>query len=375
MPRYRIAAIAGDGIGPEVVDEALRVLDAVADVLGFECDVERFPWGCGYYESHGHMMPGDAIELLSRFDAIYLGAIGMPSVVPEEIALRGVVLAIRFGFDQFANVRPVKPLAGAPYPLARPDASEIDFVVVREATEGMYLGLGGRYPADAPEVAEIAELRAVFRRSRELAVQTGVYSEAGCRRIMERAFRLAEERGRLGQVTSATKANAMGHGMTLWNDVFDEVARRHRDVKAEWQNVDALAMRFVARPETLDVVVAPNLFGDILTDLSASLLGGLGFAPSANLTAGHRPSMFEPCHGSAPDIAGQGIANPTAALLTLTMMLEDLGEEAAARAVEAGVREVVAEGRVRTPDMGGTASTAEMGEAVAEAAARLAAQG
>ncbi len=373
MTSYRIAVIAGDGIGPEVVEEGLRVLDAVARAGDFECEIERMPWGCEWYREHGRMMPEDAVDLLADFDAIYLGAIGMPGVVPEEVALRAVVLAIRFGFDQYANVRPVRPLPGAPYPLTHPDPAEIDFVVVREATEGMYVGAGGRYAPDAPEVANALALRPVFTRSRELALQTGVYSEAGCRRIIELAFRMAEERDGMRRVTSATKANAMGHGMTLWNDVFDDVAARHPDVEAQWANVDALAMRFVLRPETLDVVVAPNLFGDILTDLSAALIGGLGFAPSANLSASGGPSMFEPCHGSAPDIAGQGIANPTAALLTLAMMLEALGEPAAARAVEDGVREVVAEGTVRTPDMGGTASTAEMGRAVAEAAARLAA--
>jgi len=375
MTRYRIAVIGGDGIGPEVVAEGQRVLEALAGVLGFECEIERFPWGCAYYLEHGQQMPTDALDLLGHHDAILLGAIGMPDLVPEEIALRGVVLAIRFGFDQYANVRPVKPLRGAPFPLANVDPAAIDFVVVREATEGMYVGLGGRYSPDAPQVAEIVGVRDVFGRSRELAVQTGVYSEAGCRRIMERAFRLAEERDGRRLVTSATKANAMPHGMTLWNDVFDEVAGEHPDVEAEWANVDALAMRFVLRPQSLDVVVAPNLFGDILTDLSAALLGGLGFAPSANLTDGHWPSMFEPCHGSAPDIAGRGIANPTATLLTVAQMLEDLGEPAAARAVEAAVREVVAAGEVRTPDMGGSASTAEMGRAVAEAAARIAAAG
>lgn len=375
MTKHRIAVIAGDGIGPEVVEEGLRVLEAVAGVLDFECAIERFPWGSDYYQRHGHMMPADALDLLAHHDAILLGAIGMPEVVPEELALRGVVLAIRFGFDQYANLRPVKPLRGAPFPLAGIDPADIDFVVMREATEGMYLGLGGRYPPDAPEVADMVGLRGVFARSRELAIQTGVYSEAGCRRIVERAFRLAEQRNGRRLVTSATKANAMPHGMTLWNDVFDEVAALHPDVEAEWANVDALAMRFVLHPESLDVVVAPNLFGDILTDLSAALLGGLGFAPSANLTDGHWPSMFEPCHGSAPDIAGRGVANPTATVLTVALMLEALGEPAGSRAVESAVREVVAEGSIRTPDMGGSATTAEMGTAIAEAAARIAAAG
>ncbi len=371
MAKHRIAVIDGDGIGPEVVAEVMRVLEAVAGPAGFEYETTFFPWGCRYYVEHGHTMPADGIEILSRYDAIFLGAVGDPRIAPEEVTGVGPVLAIRFGFDQYANIRPVKPLPGAPYPLARPTPDEIDFTVVREATEGIYVGLGGRFAPDDPQVAEIAAMRKIFGRSKELALQTGVYSEAGCRRVIERAFRLAEERDGKRLVTSATKANAMKHGMALWNDVFADVASKHPDVRSEWNNIDALSMRFVLKPESLDVVVAPNLFGDILTDLSAALLGGLGFAPSANLTDSHFPSMFEPCHGSAPDIAGKGIANPTAALLTLAMMLEHLGEDVAARAVEDGVREVVARGAVRTPDMGGSASTEDMGQAVAEAAVRL----
>ncbi|MFP4248123.1 MAG: isocitrate/isopropylmalate dehydrogenase family protein [Armatimonadota bacterium] len=371
MSGYAIAVIEGDGIGPEVVDEGLRVMEAVAGAAGVEYEIERFPWGCDFYQRHGHMMPPDAIERLSRFDAIYLGAVGDPCMVPEEIAVRGTVLAIRFGFDLYANIRPVRPLKGAPYPLVAPPADEVDFVVVREATEGMYAGFGGRYAVDDPNVETLVASSETWQRSEEIALQTGVFSEAGCRRVIDRAFRLSEERDGIRRVTSTTKANAMPHGMTLWNDVFDEVAAKYPGVEAEWNNVDALAMRMVRSPQELDVVVAPNLFGDILTDLSAALLGGLGFAPSANLGDGNWPAMFEPCHGSAPDIAGRDIANPTAAILTLAMMLDDLGEHAAARAVEAGVREVVEAGEVRTPDMGGRASCEEMGRAMAEAAAEV----
>lgn len=369
MGTLRIAVIGGDGIGPEVVAEGLRVLEAVAEPRGVQFETEHFPWGCGYYLRHGCMMPPDGLALLADFDAIYLGAVGMPDQVPEHIAVRGLVLAIRFGFDQYANVRPVRPLPGAPYPLSSRPAADIDFVVVREATEGIYCGLGGRYPRAAPEIADVLDLRPAFAGSKEIALQTGVFSEQGCRRVMEFAFRLAEKRGRKRRVTSATKANAMNYAMTMWNDIFDEVAKGHPCAAAEWQNVDAMAMRFVTAPDQYDVVVAPNLFGDILTDLSAALLGGLGFAPGANLCE-QGPCMFEPCHGSAPDIAGKGIANPVAAILTVAMMLEHLGEVAAARAVELGVREVVAAGRVRTPDMGGEATTEEMGEAIAQAAAK-----
>ena len=371
MPKYRIAVIGGDGIGPVVIAEGLRVLEAVGEACGLEFETERFPWGCGYYLTHGSMIPSDAIGRLAEFDAIYLGAVGMPDKVPEHVAVRGLVLAIRFGFDQYANVRPVRPLPGAPYPLKTPDPEGVDFVVVREATEGMYCGLGGRYRSGAAELEDIIDLRPSFPESKEIALQTGVFSEVGCRRVIEFAFRLAEQRDGKRRVASATKANAMNYAMTMWNDIFDEVAAEHPSVEAAWQNVDAMAMRLVTAPDSYDVVVASNLFGDILTDLSAVLVGGLGFAPGANLSE-HGPSMFEPCHGSAPDIAGQGIANPVAAILTLVMMLEDLGESRAARAVEAGVREVVAAGQVRTPDMGGDASTEDMGEAIAQAAAEAA---
>lgn len=370
MSAHRIAVIGGDGIGPEVVAEGLRVLEAVAAAAGFAYETQQFAWGCAYYQRHGHMMSPEAVEQMSAFDAIYLGAVGDPCAVPEEVAVRDTVLAIRFGYDLYANIRPVHPLPGAPYPLAQPPAEDVDFVVVREATEGMYAGLGGRYQTDAPEVEPVVVGNDTWRASTEVALQTGVFSEQGCRRVIARAFALAEQRDGRRLVTSTTKANAMAHGMTLWNEIFDEVAAEHPDVEGEWNNVDALAMRMVLKPHELDVVVAPNLFGDILTDLSAALLGGLGFAPSANLGDGHWPAMFEPCHGSAPDIAGRAIANPTAAILTLAMMLEDLGENAAAEAVEDGVREVVAEGAVRTPDMGGGASTEEMGQAIAEAVAR-----
>ncbi len=370
MSGYRIAVIDGDGIGPEVVGEVLRVLEAIAEPAGIEYETTLFPWGCRYYVEHGQTMPADGIETLSRFDAIFLGSVGDPRIAPEEVAGVGPVLAIRFGFDQYANIRPVRPLPGAPYPLARPEPDAIDFTVVREATEGIYVGLGGRFSPHDPAVAEAVAARPIFGQSTEIALQTGVYSEAGCRRVIERAFLLAEQRDGRRLVTSSTKANAMKHGMSLWNDVFADVASQHPDIESEWNNVDALSMRFVLKPETLDVVVAPNLFGDILTDLSAALLGGLGFAPSANLGDGQWPPMFEPCHGSAPDIAGKGVANPTASLLTLVMMLEYFGEHAAARAVDGAIRQVIASGQVRTPDMGGSSSTEEMGRAVAEAAVR-----
>jgi tartrate dehydrogenase/decarboxylase / D-malate dehydrogenase len=366
MREYRVAVIPGDGIGPEVITEGLRVLSAAGERFGFRLRAETFPWGCGHYLQTGRVMPADGIETLTSFDAIHLGAVGLPGQVPEEIGVRDLVLAIRFGFDQFANVRPIKPLPGAPFPLCHVRPEDVDFVVVREATECLYVGLGGRYrPGDA-EFEAVAGLRPAFARSRELAYQTGVYSEAGCRRVMEFAFDLARERAGRRRVVSATKTNAMSFGMKLWDEVFAEVAAQCPDIGSEWQNVDAMAMRFVTQPQRFDVVVAANLFGDILTDLSAALVGGLGFAPGANYSRSG-PSMFEPPHGSAPDIAGRGVANPIAAILTGAMMLRHLGEGEAATAVEQAVADVVAQGLALTPDAGGTATTAQTGAAIVAA--------
>lgn len=363
MAVYRVAVIPGDGIGPEVISEGVRVLSAAAEHFGFGLAWEHFPWGCGHYLQTGQVMPPDGLSILGDFDAIYLGAVGLPGQVPEEIGVRDLVLAIRFGFEQFANVRPVRPLAGAPFPLNHVHPQEIDFVVVREATECLYVGLGGRYRPGDPEFDAVRDLRPAFARSREIALQTGIYSEAGCRRVIQYAFDLACQRGGRRLVTSATKTNAMGFGMKLWDEVFAEVAAAYPGVKAEWQNVDAMAMRFVTEPQRFDVVVAGNIFGDILTDLAAALLGGLGFAPGANYSR-TGPSMFEPPHGSAPDLAGRGLANPVAAILTGALLLRHLGEGEAASAVEEAVARVVAGGQTRTPDAGGTATTAAVGSAV-----------
>lgn len=363
MAVYRVAVIPGDGIGPEVVEEGIRVLSAAGEHFGFGLEWERFLWGCGHYLQTGHVMPPDGLSILQDFDAIYLGAVGLPGQVPEEVGVRDLVLAIRFGFEQFANVRPVRPLPGAPFPLKNVQPQDVDFVVVREATECLYVGLGGRYRPGDREFEAVRHLRPTFARSREIALQTGAYSEAGCRRVMQYAFDLACQRGGRRLVSSATKTNAMSFGMKLWDDIFAEVAAAYPDVDAEWQNVDAMAMRFVTEPQRFDVVVAGNIFGDILTDLAAALVGGLGFAPGANYSL-TGPSMFEPPHGSAPDIAGRGCANPVAAILSGAMLLRHLGEGEAAAAVEEAVARVVASGHVRTPDAGGTARTAEVGSAV-----------
>jgi tartrate dehydrogenase/decarboxylase/D-malate dehydrogenase len=372
MPHHRIAIIPGDGIGIEVIAEGLKALRALQEVVpGLTFEMTEFPWGCGYYLEHGEMMPPDALDTLRRFDTIYLGGVGWPERVPEEIAVRGVVLAIRFGFDQYANVRPVKPLPGAPFPLRGKDPSRIDFVVVREATEGLYVGQGGRYMRQQPGFERWASLRPAFLESDELAVQLGIYSEYGCRRVMEFSFELARKRNSRKLVTSCTKVNALNYGMKLWSDVFEEVAEGYPDIEHEWMNADALAMRFITDPERFDVVVAPNLFGDLLTDLSATLLGGLGMAAGGDLHPGGI-SMFEPPHGTAPDIAGQGIANPIAALLSAAMMLEELGEPEAARLLHHAIADVVREGAATTPDIGGRATTQEVGDAVANRIARQA---
>ncbi len=366
MGMHRVAVIPGDGIGKEVVAEGLKALKALQEVVpGLEFEFTEFPWGCAYYLEHGRMMPQDGIATLRQFDTIYLGGVGWPEKVPEEISVRGVVLAIRFAFDQYANIRPVKPLSGVPWPLDGKDPAQVDFVVVREATEGIYCGQGGRYGKGEAGFERWAGLRPAFLESEEIALQIGIYSERGCRRVMEYSFELAKKRGGKELVTSCTKVNAMNYGMKLWQDVFEEVAAAYPDVESEWMNADALAMRFVTEPERFDVVVAPNLFGDLITDLSATLLGGLGMAPGGNIAPGG-VSMFEPPHGTAPDIAGKGIANPIAALLTAGLMLEELGEAEAARLLADAVAEVVKEGQALTPDVGGKASTQEVGDAVAK---------
>jgi tartrate dehydrogenase/decarboxylase/D-malate dehydrogenase len=366
MATHKIAVIPGDGIGGEVVAEGLKALNALEEVVpGLQFQFAEFPWGCGYYLERGCMMPKDGIDTLRQFDTIYLGGVGWPAKVPEELSVRGVVLAIRFAFDQYANVRPVKPLPGVPWPLDGKDPADTDFIVVREATEGIYCGQGGRYATGEAGFERWAGLRPAFLESEEIALQIGIYSERGCRRVMEYSFELARKRGGKRLVTSCTKVNAMNYGMKLWQDIFEEVAAAYPDVRNEWMNADALAMRFVTDPEHFDVVVAPNLFGDLITDLSATLLGGLGMAPGGNIAPGGL-SMFEPPHGTAPDIAGKGIANPVAALLTAGLMLEELDEQQAACLLADAVAATVAEGKALTPDVGGASTTQEVGDAVAK---------
>jgi tartrate dehydrogenase/decarboxylase/D-malate dehydrogenase len=342
---YRIAVIAGDGIGPEVVEAAIPVLEAAASQSGSQVDWTRFLWGSDHYLAHGRMMPANALDELRPFDAIFFGAVGDPRL-QDNLTLDGLLLPIRRGFDQYACVRPAVLYPGVRCPLAGKAPGSIDFVVVRENTEGEYAQVGGvLYPGGPHEVA----------------VQSGIFTRHGTERVIRFAFELARERNGRRLVTSITKSNAQGYGMAFWDRVFVEVAREFPEIRTESLLVDAACMDFVRRPETFDVVVASNLFGDILTDLSAAITGSLGLAPSANLNpARTAPSMFEPVHGSAPDIAGRGVANPMATMLAGAMMLDFLGETEAGRLVESSVRGVLADGAPLTPDLGGRATTREI---------------
>ena len=347
----RIAVIPGDGIGQEVVPEGIRVLDHLAERSGgkLQFEYETFPWGCGHYLETGRMMDEDGLERLAPFDAIYFGAVGWPTV-PDHVSLWGLRLAICQGFDQYACIRPVQLLPGIDSPLRKATPDSIDWVVVRENSEGEYAGVGGRNLAGRGE-------------SSEVALQTALFTERGCERIIRHAFDLARSRKR-PKVTSVTKSNAQQYAMTLWDEVFARVAAEYPDVETEQFLVDAMAARFVLRPETLEVVVGSNLFGDILSDLGSALAGSMGIAASANIDPERRhPSMFEPVHGSAPDIAGQGIANPIAAIWSAVLMLEHLGLEGEAASVMDAIRATTASGVV-TPDLGGTAGTGEVTDAV-----------
>jgi len=347
---FKIAVIPGDGIGPEVVEEGVRVLDHLAHTAGgaFAFEYVRFPWGCRYYLDTGRMMDADGLDRLAAFDAIYFGAVGWPSV-PDHISLWGLRLAICQGFDQYANVRPVRLLPGLQSALRNPPPA-MAWVVVRENTEGEYAGLGGR------------NLRGRGP-GKEVAIQSSLFTDEGCERIMRFAFEMARSRPRK-RVTSVTKSNAQQYGMVLWDEVFHRVARQYPDVETDQGLVDAMAARFVLRPDTLEVVVASNLFADILSDLGSALVGDLGVAASANLNPAHRyPSMFEPVHGSAPDIAGQGIANPIGAIWSAALMLEHLGLSAQADRIMRAVAATTAAGQV-TPDLGGRSTTRGVGDAI-----------
>jgi tartrate dehydrogenase/decarboxylase / D-malate dehydrogenase len=341
---HRIAVIAGDGAGPEVVAEARKAVDA----LGLELEWTDLDWGSDRWHREGAMMPDDALEVARAHDAILLGAVGHPSV-PDHVTLWGLLLPLRQGLDLWANLRPARLLEGIPSPLA--GAPPVDMLFVRENTEGEYSGVGGRAHRGLEH---------------EVGIETSVFTRVGVRRVVEHAFRLAE--GRRGILTSATKSNASRYGYVLWDEIVEEVAADHPDVTVDRALVDALAARMVSNPASLDVVVASNLFGDVLTDIAAVIQGGMGMAASASTAPGSdTPGVFEPVHGSAPDIAGQALANPFGAIWSAALMLDDLGETDASARLMRALEDVCREGP-RTRDVGGSASTSEVGDAVARRA-------
>jgi tartrate dehydrogenase/decarboxylase / D-malate dehydrogenase len=345
---YAIACIPGDGIGPETVAAARRVLDVVADDAGFRFEWQEYPWGCDYYLATGSMMDEDGLSALSSADAILLGAVGRPDV-PDHISLWGLLIPIRRGFDQYVSLRPVRLLDGVDSPLAA-GRDRLDVVIVRENTEGEYSEIGGRMFRGRPD---------------EMAIQEAVFTRIGIERITRYAFDVA--RTRTGKVASATKSNGIIHTMPFWDEVVSEIAAEYPDVELTRYHVDALAALLVLNPERFDVVLGSNLFGDILSDLTAALAGSIGIAPCGNIDPSRRfPSMFEPIHGSAPDIVGRGVANPIGQIWSSVLMLEHLGEESAARRLERAIESVLVSG-VRTPDLGGSHGTSEVTDAIISA--------
>jgi len=346
---HRIAVIPGDGIGKEVVPEGMRVLEAAGRRFGFTFDWTTFDWSCERYVKTGSMMPADGLDQLRAFDAIFLGAVGFPGV-PDHVSLWGLLIPIRRGFQQYINLRPVRLLDGARSPLQGRTPADIDMVIVRENNEGEYSEIGGRLYRGAPE---------------EAAVQVAMFTRKGCDRVMRYAFELARKRSRR-HLTSATKSNGIIHSMPYWDERFAAVSKEYPDVRTAQYHIDILTAHFVQHPEWFDVVVASNLFGDILSDLGPAVAGSIGIAPGGNINPEKAyPSMFEPVHGSAPDIAGKGIANPIAQIWTGAMMLDHLGHEDAGRAVVGAIEQLVKEGKTTTRDLGGRASTSEVGQAIA----------
>jgi tartrate dehydrogenase/decarboxylase / D-malate dehydrogenase len=342
MKTYRIAVIPGDGIGNEVIPAAIRVLEAAGARTSVTFDWTSFPWGSSHYFTHGRMMPEDALDQLRPFDAIFFGAVGDPRL-QDNVTLNGLLLPIRRGFDQYACVRPAVLFPGVRPVLTGKAAGSIDFVVVRENTEGEYAQVGGVLYQGTPH---------------EVAIQSAMFTRHGTERIIRFSFELARKRNKKRLLTSVTKSNAQGFSMAFWDRVFVDVAREYPDIRTESLLVDAACMDLVRRPESFDVLVASNLFGDILTDLSAAITGSIGLAPSANLNPERKfPSLFEPVHGSAPDIVGRGISNPMATMLAGAQMLEFLGEEKAAKMVEQAVIDVLSAHEVVTPDLGGNGTT------------------
>ena len=355
MAEHNIAIIRGDGIGVDVIEEGVKVLNAVAPRFDITFKFTEFPWGTNYYFKNGEMMPSDGLDILSKFDAIYFGAVGHPDV-QDHITLNGLLLPMRRGFDQYVCERPCILYPGVTSPLRNKNAWDIDMVVIRENTEGEYANVGGFLYHGFPE---------------EIGVQAGVFTRHGCERVITYAFELAQKRNSKNHVTSVTKSNAQGYGMVVWDRAFERIAERYPNISTNSLLVDAACMEFIRKPEEFDVVVGSNLFGDILTDIGAIITGSMGLALSGNIDPERRfPSMFEPVHGSAPDIAGKGIANPLAAILSAGMMMRHLGEEGAEAAIGDAVLNVIEENEVLTPDLGGSSSTSGVGDAVVSALRR-----
>ncbi len=350
MRLYRIAVIPGDGIGKEVVPEGLRVLEAVASKEGIQFTYDHFPWSCDYYEQSGKMMPADGLDQIRHHDSILLGAVGFPTV-PDHISLWGLLIPIRRSFQQYVNLRPVRLMPGIRSPLANREVGDIDFYIVRENNEGEYSSIGGRLYEGSED---------------ELAVQQSTFTRRGVDRILTFAYELAKQRPKR-HLTSATKSNGITFTMPFWDERLKEVSKRYPEVRTDQYHIDILAAHFVLHPDWFDVVVGSNLFGDILSDLGPAITGTIGIAPSANLNPeGNYPSMFEPVHGSAPDIAGRGIANPIGQIWSVAMMLDHLGHGDAASEVVKAIETVLIAGP-RTRDIGGNATTQDVGKAIAAA--------
>jgi|TARA_B100000315_G_scaffold200059_1_gene192109 tartrate dehydrogenase/decarboxylase/D-malate dehydrogenase len=350
MASYEIALIPGDGIGKEVLPEAVSVLEKVGAKFGISFKWRQFDWSCETYAKTGRMMPEDGIEQLRPFDAIFLGAVGYPGVA-DHVSLWGLLIPIRRAFRQYVNLRPIKLMRGVTTPLAGRQAGDIDFTIVRENNEGEYSEMGGRIYAGT---------------AREMVIQESVFTREGVDKVMRFAFEQAAKRRR--HVTSATKSNGIIHTMPYWDERFEAMKPNYPDIETDQFHIDILSAQFVQHPDWFDVVVGSNLFGDILSDLGAAVVGGMGLAPAANINPEkEHPSMFEPVHGSAPDIAGQNIANPIAQIWTGAMMLDHLGHEDAGKAVTGAIEAVLADGAVLTRDLGGTASTQQLGETIAAA--------
>jgi tartrate dehydrogenase/decarboxylase / D-malate dehydrogenase len=348
---HKIAVIAGDGIGKEVMPEGMAAMDAAGKRFGFTLDWQAFPWSCETYAATGQMMPDDGIETLKPFDAIYLGAVGFPGV-PDHISLWGLLIPIRRHMQQYINIRPVRLLDGITSPLAGRGKEDIDFIVVRENNEGEYSEIGGRLYAGTEQ---------------ETVVQESIFTRTGVDRVLRYAFEIAKTRA-AKHVTSATKSNGIIHTMPFWDERFRIISDECPGIKTDQYHIDILTAHFVLHPDWFDVVVGSNLFGDILSDLGPAIAGSIGIAPSANINPERDfPSMFEPVHGSAPDIAGQGIANPIGQIWSGAMMLEHLGEDDAANAIVAAIETVLADPAALTPDLGGKANTKDLGRAICDA--------